>query len=93
MRKVICCSVGLNSKLKFRYYLFVDGNFESDIADGLRVGKPALDLSNPVSLFWVLLDKLLDLVDRQDDVLHLEEHTLPPNHIADFECDFVFLFQ
>ena len=93
MRKVVCGSVGLYSKLKFRYYFFIDGDFESYIADGLRVGKPALDLSNPVSLFRVLLDKLLDLVDSQDDVLDLEEYTLSPNHIANFECNFVFLFQ
>lgn len=91
--EVIGCSVGLDSELQLRDNFLVYGDLESDVADGLRVGEPALNLGYPESLFWVILDKLLDLVYSQNDILHLKEDTLPPDHITDLEGHLLLLLQ
>ena len=93
MSKVVGGSIGLNSELKFRDYFLIYGNLKSDIANGLRICEPALDFSDPVPLSSVVFHKFLYLVDCFDDVLHLEEHALPPDHIADLEGYFLFLLE
>ena len=89
--EVVGGCVGLDGELQLGDDLFVEGDLESDVADWLRVGEPALDFGDPVSLFWVLFDKLFDLVYCFYDVLYLKKDALSPDHVADLEGD-LFLF-
>ena len=91
--EVVSGGVSLDGELQLRDDLFVEGDLKGDIADGLRVGEPALNLGDPVSLLWVFFDKLFDLVDCFYDVLDLKKDALPSHHVADLEDDLLLLLQ
>ena len=91
MSEVVCSCISLNGELKLRNNLLIDGDLESYIADWLRVGEPALDLNDPKTFFLIVSNKLFDLVDRDDDVLNLEKHAFPSDHVTDLEGH-LFLF-
>ena len=93
MGEVVGSGVGLDGELQLRDDLFVEGDLEGHIADGLRVGESALDLGDPVSLLWVFFDKLFNLVDCFYDVFYLKKDALPPYHVADLEGYFFLLHQ
>ena len=91
--EVVGCRIRLNGELELGHDLFAYGNLQSHVADGLRVGEPALYLSDLESMLPVLLDELLDLVHGQDDILDLKEYALPSDHVAYLEGDFLLLLE
>ena len=90
--EVVGCRIRLNGELQLGHDFLTHGNLQSHVADGLRVGEPALYLGDlePILLAY---DELLDLVHGQDDVLDLKEHALPSDHVAHLEGDFFHLFE
>ena len=88
--EVIGRSVSLNCQLKFRHNLFVDGYFEGHIADWNFVGKSALYFRDPVSFFGVPVNKSLDLVDGENNIIDVEKYALSSYHIAYFEKNLLF---
>ena len=91
--EVIGGRVGLYGELKLGDDLLVDGDLDDNIIDGQDVCEPGHDLDDPEPFFFVILDKFLDLVDSQDQVLHLGEDALPPDHVANLEGDLFLLLQ
>ena len=91
--EVVGGRVGLHRQLQLGDDLLVDRDLEGHVADGLRVGEPALDLGYPEPPPRVVPDELPDLVDGLDDVLHLEEDALPPHHVADLEGYLLLLLE
>ena len=91
--EVVGGRVGLHRQLQLGDDLLVDRDLEGHVADGLRVGEPALDLGHPEPPPRVVPDELPDLADGLDYVLHLEEHTLPPDHVADLEGHLLLLLE
>ena len=91
--EVVGCRIRLNGELQLGHDFLTDGNLQSHVADGLRVGEPAFYLGDLEPMLPVLLDELLDLAHGQDDVLDLKEHAPASDHVAYLEGDLFLLFE
>ena len=89
--EVVGCRIRLNGELELGHDFFAHGNLQSHVADGLRVGEPALYLCDLEPTLPVLLDELLDLVHGQDDILDLKEYALASDHVAHPKGDLFLL--
>ena len=92
MGEVIGCCISLNRELQLGNDFLTHGNFQSHIADGLRVCEPAFYL-NDLEPMLLILDELLDVLNGQYDVLDLEEYTSTSDYIVYPECDICLLFE
>jgi hypothetical protein len=90
MSEVVCSRVCLNCELQLSHNLFVDGNLQSDVADGDFVSKSALNLSYSVAFFLIFQHECFYLFNRFYYIIYLQEHTLSPHHVADLELNFIF---
>jgi hypothetical protein len=93
--KVVGGRIGLNGQLEFCHCLLSYGDFQCHIADGNRVGEPALDFcySVAISAFGLIVDVLFDLLNCEDDIVDVQEYALPSDHVADPELYALFLFK